>query len=154
MTSDGDLRPLFRDRLRAGFHWQSIETGLLNAGVPDACFGHESQREGWVEFKQTREYAVTLRPEQVGWLVQRSRHGGRCFVAVRRWGQGTDGFFEDELWLWDGLYARELKTHGLRWLKKDEESASVALLGRWTGGPGNWDWGTIEHTLAHWERPT
>lgn len=143
MSSDGGLRPMFRDHLRVGFHWQSLELGLVGAGCPDSCFGQrlwEPFCEGWVEFKQTNAWAVTLRPEQIGWLVQRSRHGGRCFVAVRRWRDtGEDGLAVDELWLHDGRWARELRAGGLR---------AVEPLLHERGGPRNWDWDEVARLLA------
>lgn len=145
MSSDGDLRPIFRERLRTGFHWQSMELGLVGAGTPDSSFGcATTQREGWVEFKQTHAWAVTLRPEQVGWLVNRSRHGGRCFVAVRRWKtQGEGGVAADQLWLLDGRWARELREGGLRWAESQLE-----VLGKWEGGPSAWDWDAVRAVLG------
>lgn len=145
MSSDGGLRPLFRDRLKAGFHWQSLELGLVGAGCPDSSFGcRATRREGWVEFKQTKGWACTLRPEQVGWLVQRSLHGGRCFVATRRWqATGEDGLAVDELWVHDGLWARELKTAGLR---------GVDPLLRLAGGPSQWDWESVRELLEGYAR--
>lgn len=138
--SDGGLRQLFRDHLKAGWHWQSIETVLVSTGVPDSngCCGGV---EVWVEFKQTSGWAVTLRPDQIGWLVARSYRGGRCFVAVRRWtAAGPRKPAADELWLLDGARARELKTGGLR--------ANVGVLGVWRGGPSAWDWAAVQSLLV------
>lgn len=121
---DGNLRKIFRERLPQ-VHWVSIETGGTGRGIPDsnACY---QGTEWWVEFKLTSGWAVNLRPEQIGWLLQRTRVGGRTFVAVRR--------RVDELWLFLGSSARELKDGGLR---------STPSLGHWPGGPGSWDWNRI-----------
>lgn len=142
MADDGQLRPLFREHLRAGFHWQSIESALTGLGIPDANCCSQGV-EFWVEFKQTREWAVTLRPEQVGWALQRTRAGGRVFIAVRRWPRGGPRTNPaDELWLLRGAYAREAKTGGLRGLPP------AAVLGVWSGGPGGWAWGEVAHHLV------
>lgn len=141
MRQDGSLRSLFRKRLRVGFHWQSIETGGTGLGVPDSNYCCDGV-EGWVEFKQTTGWAVSLRPEQVGWLVARSRAGGRVFVAVRRLDRGgpRKGGASDELWLLKGESARELKHDGLR--------CDVAVLGAWGGGPSAWDWNEVRSLLV------
>lgn len=141
MPDDG-LRKLFHDNLRAGWHWQTIETGMTSKGVPDSnycCRGFD----GWVEMKATKEWAVTLRPEQVGWLDRRARNGGRVFVAVRRHcTAGPKRPAADELWLCSGHYARELKDHGLR------GCPPAAVLGVWPGGPGAWGWDEVARLLA------
>lgn len=137
---DGGLRSLFRERLRQGFHWQSIETGLTGLGVPDANFCC-SGAEGWIEFKQTDAWAVTLRPEQAGWIYTRWRAGGRVLVAVRRQHSGgpRKGDPVDELWLWSGQWARELKRDGML----QPSSPHIAPIAVWSGGPGGWDWGDV-----------
>lgn len=139
MSSDGNLRPIFREKLREGFHWQSIETGVVGVGTPDSNFCCAGV-EGWIEFKQTKKWGVTLRPDQIGWLVRRSMVGGHVFVAVRRWQDtGSDGLAVDELWLYSGEWARELRTHGL--------NAPIPRLGLWVGGPRNWDWDQVRWIL-------
>jgi len=122
---DGNLRKIFRERLPQ-VHWVSIETGGTGRGIPDsnACYNGS---EWWVEFKLTNGWAVNLRPEQIGWLLQRTRAGGRTFIAIRR--------RADELWLFEGAFARELKDYGLR--------GAPPPIGRWSGGPSAWDWGQI-----------
>lgn len=98
--------------------------------------------QGWIEFKQTGGWAISLRPEQIGWLDQRQRYGGRAFVAVRRQTKGgarTEA--ADELWLYalsDACRPQRLKAYGLR-------GTSPALMV--AGGPSSWDWGMIEGVL-------
>lgn len=147
MTTDGGLRQLFRNHLRRGFHWQSVETVLVSQGVPDSNYccraddGHGPGREGWVEYKQTTGWAVTLRTEQIGWLTRRALTGGRVFIAVRRQNEGGPrrGASVDELWLLDGGRARELKAAGLR--------STVGVLGVWRYGPEGWDWEAVRALL-------
>lgn len=140
MSVDGGLRTLFREKLREGFHWQSIETGGTGRGIPDSNYCCDGI-EGWVEFKQTEGWAVTLRPEQIGWLVTRSMRGGRVFIAVRRQHDGgvRRGESVDELWLLRGAAARELRTQGLQ--------GGVGVLGVWSGGPAGWDWQGVRARL-------
>lgn len=142
-SDDGGLRGLFRSHLRQHADMQAVETGLIAAGVPDLNYC-ASGAEGWIEMKQTDGWAVTLRPEQVGWLCRRARAGGRVFVAVRRWHDGGPrrGPAADELWLLAGRFAPDLKTMGLEWA-----SSSPALLGRWHGGPARWDWLAVLRAL-------
>lgn len=138
MSIDGKLRPLFRQHL-PGIHWVSIETGGTGRGIPDSngCGGGV---EFWIEYKQTSGWTVDLRPEQVGWLLQRARFGGRVFIAVRRAKeQGARTIACDELYLIDGKNAREAKVSGLR---------GAPLLGRWEGGPSRWDWPQIDTILT------
>lgn len=160
MGVDGGLRPIFRDKLRVGFDWTSVETGGTGRGVPDSNYCAKVEMtagmaldpvldvsatvvkgvEGWIEFKQTSGWACTLRPEQVGWLVRRSMHGGRVFVATRRYHDGhSRAEATDELWLHSGQWARELKSEGLR---------AVDPLGVWHGGPSGWDWDEIRRLLC------
>ncbi len=115
---DDGLRPIFRSRL-SGMHWQAIESGLVERGIPDSNYcartsvlGFEDRYpgiEGWIEYKATSNYTVDLRPEQVGWLTTRARHGGRVFVAVRRRATAgpRGGAADDELHLFSGEFARE-----------------------------------------------
>lgn len=144
MASDGGLRRLFQANLPRA-HCQPVETGLISMGVPDMNFCAEGV-EGWVEFKQTDGYAVTLEPEQVSWLSRRARSGGRVFVAVRRWHTGgpRKGPPVDELWLLRGEYAPDLKSLGLRWAEQNSRSV---LIGRWSGGPARWDWRAVRGKL-------
>ena len=140
VATDGGLRKLFRRHLRAGFHWQSVETGGTGLGVPDSNFCCDGV-EGWVEFKQTTGWQVTLRPEQVAWLVRRAMVGGRVFVAVRRRNDGGPrrGDPVDELWLLNGARARELEEGGLR--------AGLGTLVVSIGGPARWRWDLVRAAL-------
>lgn len=141
MSVDGGLRGLFRDKLRVGWHWQSIETGGTGRGVPDSnfCVGGV---EGWVEFKKTEGWTVDLRTEQIGWLLERSVRGGRCFVVIRRKNQGGPrrGASVDEVWIYRGAMARRLKLEGLR--------LQEGLIYHGTGGPGEWNWVKIAEALV------
>lgn len=132
---DGGLRKLFRQHLKAGFHWQSIETGGTGRGIPDSNYCADGI-EGWVEFKQTEGWAVTLSPEQVAWHLQRNKRGGRTHIAIRRKHDGGPfkGLAVDELWIGQGCDVREMKTDGLK----------AKLLWRvYRGGPSNWDWNSV-----------
>lgn len=141
---DDGLRALFRSRVREA-HWQTVEH-LFDRGVPDSnvCVAGS---EVWVEFKATRVWHVRMRPEQVGWLLTRSRHGGHCAVAVRR------RFVKnapdvDQLWLLDGIVAATLQTRGLAaWT--DPLTMAPGFLGMWDGGPSRWDWDRVRNAL--WE---
>lgn len=133
MKSDGDLRRIFRAHLPQA-HWQAIETGSVGPGVPDSNYCFPGGFDGWIEFKVTTGWAVTLRPGQIGWLARRARAGGRVFVGVRQLRAK-----EDVLWMALGSHASELKDKGLR---------GSPVLGRWTGGPSAWPWATIQTLLT------
>lgn len=142
MSVDGGLRPLFREKLKVGAHWQTIETGDVSLGVPDSnyCIGGD---EGWVEYKQTDAWAVGIRKEQSAWLLTRHMRGGRAFVAVRRRHDGgpRKGPAVDELWLCQGQYAGLLKDYGL-------QCEEINWCGVWSGGPAHWDWAAVRRWLA------
>lgn len=127
---DGGLRRLLRENIPA-VHWCTVESGAIAPGTPDVN-GCRHGSEFWIECKQTDGWAVTLRPEQVGWLMRRARAGGRVFVLVRR--------ASSELWLLPGARADLLKAEGLR--------GSVAPLGVWRGGPARWSWAEVEAQLV------
>jgi hypothetical protein len=141
MAIDGGLSQLFQANLR-GFHWQRIETGGTGLGIPDlnyCCRGVE----GWVELKLTQAWSVPLRPEQVGWLMRRSRAGGRCHIAVRRRAPaGQRRTACDELWLLPGGMAQAAKEAGLRAL---QEHPDISI---WGGGPSNWSWTELASKLT------
>lgn len=129
---DGDLRKLFKKNLTAA-HWTSVETGTTAQGVPDCEYCFPGGHQGWVECKATRGWAVTMRPEQVGWLLWRSRVGGRSFIAVRQLGKGRDN-----LWIFHGSRASDLKASGLRGAEE------LYMAG---GGPAKWDWEMVQTIL-------
>ena len=129
---DGGLRKMFHIKLKH-FHWQAIESGLMGSGIPDSNYCGDGAH-GWIEFKLTRGWTVGLRPEQIGWLLRRTRAGGITFIAIRQQIR-TD----DVLWLFPGRMARELKESGLK--------AFPDHPGRWHGGPGRWDWLKINYLL-------
>lgn len=138
---DGGLRVLFRDNLPT-FHWQSVETGGTGLGVPDSNYCRLGA-EGWIEFKATQGWTVTLRPAQVGWIDQRCRAGGRVWIAVRRTvASGARRDAADQLWLIAGCHARLAKTGGLKVLLEED-----AVTGVWDGGPRRWDWDEIHGHL-------
>ncbi len=131
---------MFREWL-PDLHWQSVETGGTGLGVPDSNYCGRGV-EGWIEFKQTAGFAVTLRPEQVGWLDRRARAGGLVHVGVRRWHDGgvRKGPAVDELWLLAGAAAKLMKGQGLRYDAR-------YIVGVWGGGPSGWDWPLIGRHL-------
>ena len=126
---DGGLRKLFRAHIPG--HWQSIETGGVGRGVPDSNYCINGV-EGWVEYKKTKHWKIgSLKPEQVAWIFRRVREGGRVWLAVRR--------AEDELWLIDGHWIREVAVGGI---KSAEEWV------RWEGGPSKWNWDEVRYVLT------
>ncbi len=62
-------------------HWQRIETGALQQGVPDVngCWcGHEF----WIELKCTTTDNVSLTPFQCSWHMRRAATGGLSWIMV------------------------------------------------------------------------
>jgi len=98
---------------------------MTESGIPD-LHGLYDGVDFWIECKQTKGWAVVIRPTQIAWLLRRVRNDGRCFIAVRRKG--------DELWLIEGSSVKGLATRGLPRGKL------------WMGGPSGWDWPSV---LAH-----
>ncbi len=134
MARDGDLRAIFRRKLPQ-FDWQPIESPLTSRGIPDtnAC---GNGIEFWIENKKTDGWAVGLRPEQVGWIKRRVRHGGKVWIAVRR--------KDNELWMVRGKWATELKAGGLRKL----QMLPLNDLWSFSGGPAQWDWPIVAELLV------
>jgi hypothetical protein len=131
---DGGLRQLFKKHLPE-FHWQAIETFITGSGVPDinGCF---NGIEVWIEnkfAKGKKRARVTFSPEQVGWIEQRLRHGGRVFIAVRHTTAQSD-----TLYLLRGAAARELIIG---------EVLGALAIGSWDGGPACWDWDKVKDLL-------
>lgn len=137
MTSDGGLRPLFRNRFNT-WQWSSIETAGSATGVPDSEFCTPAGCQGWIEFKQTHIYAVKIRSLQVAWLDQRCRYGGNAWIAVRRTPLAQKFIGNDELWLMRGDQASALYYEGL-------EGTSAMI---WHGGPSNWNYEEIAKYLT------
>lgn len=134
MSQDAGIRQLLRKHLPDG-DWNSVETGATAGGVPDSNYCFSGGLEGWVEGKRTLAWKVTFRPLQIGWLSRRSRHGGRCFVMVRRLNGGLD-----QCYLFPGARAEEFDRQG------------CTLKGwscpSWGGGPAAWDWEEIRRILT------
>lgn len=135
MSVDDGLRALFRSHLKK-VHWTTVETGMVQRGAPD-LYGADGATF-WVECKSVRRgWAVRFQPAQIGWLLSHARHGGRSFVAVRRRPIRERA---DELWMYDGKNARELRDDGLR------ANVSPLLVERL--GPRLWDWGRVLSVLT------
>lgn len=96
------------------------------------CGGNPHPVEGWIENKRTLGWTVKFRPFQVPWLMQRSRAGGRCFVAVRQMSSSRDN-----LHILPGSMAQRLAVEGLR----------TCPTTCFEGGPGRWDWDQIRNIL-------
>ena len=138
---DGGLRALFREHLPQ-FDWQSIESGLTGGGIPDSNFCRDGV-EGWIEFKQTPGHAVTLKPEQVGWIARRVRRGGRVWIAVRQKApSGPRTEARDALWLIPGRHAPQAKMGGLRAVE------TLPGVADWHHGPACWDWQAVADVLV------
>ena len=131
--SDGNLRTIFRERLPR-LHWQSIETAMTGGGVPDSNYCADGV-EGWLEYKATTGWAVTLRPAQIGWIARRVRAGGRVYVAVRQQGAGRDN-----LWLFHGRHVKDARVDGLR-------GTWARAAASWHEGPQCWNWKAVERAL-------
>lgn len=144
VSVDDGLRGIFRKKIKDA-HWQTIER-LLDRGVPDSNVCLDGS-ECWIEYKATKKWYVRMRPEQVGWLLTRERHGGRTFVAVRRRvGAGPRREAADELWLLRGSAAATLADRGLAAFLIPQPPEG--LLGRWSGGPGAWPWHDVRRLLV------
>lgn len=60
---------------------------MLAAGIPDVSYGAHSV-QGWIELKCVKKWTrngvkVPWRPGQREWLVQRGKHGDRCWLLMR-----------------------------------------------------------------------
>lgn len=86
MRTERDLYNWLRSNLHG--HWQRIET-TTGSGVPDVNRCHKGV-ESWFELKVHTGPAIILpekaekkaRGAQVGWMKERSAHGGRCFLLL------------------------------------------------------------------------
>lgn len=139
MSIDGGLRALFKKHMPY-VDFQPIETGGTGLGIPDTngCFNGV---ECWIEFKQTEAWNVTVRPGQVGWAERRLRHGGRVYLATRRWHDGgvRKGDSQDELWLHHGRDTRGVSKFGLQ--------KGPPPIVKFEGGPAKWKWPIIQLVL-------
>jgi|SRR6516225_1022224 hypothetical protein len=133
MTTDGGLRPLFRQQFRQ-WQWTSVETAYSASGVPDSEFCTPRGITGWVEFKKTHIWHVQIKPFQIAWLMRRCRYGGNAWIAVRRMHKSG----ADELWLMKGDQAEALHYNGLE--------AVEAWM--WEGGPSQWNFPEIGNMLS------
>lgn len=125
---DGDLRKIFKKKLPQ-VDWQAVELGALGSGVPDTNFCHEGV-EGWVEFKKLNKNGIDLRPEQIGWIKNRIRHGGLVKVALRM----PD--LADMLLIFDGSMVTDFVSKSL-----NENMHHVR--GDFIGGPKKWEWNQV-----------
>ena len=121
---DGGLRPLFRKHI-PGF-WTAIESGSTSAGIPDAHVIFNNGFSCWIEFKNIKANAVTLRPHQVAWLLRYTRLGGHAFIAIRR---------RDTLFIFSGFDATRLADKGIK-------NATPLFV---TEKP--WDWVNVRATI-------
>src|SRR6266576_852567 len=113
---------------------------MCGGGVPDSNFCADGV-EGWLEFKQTKAWAVGVQPAQVGWTERRLRAGGHVMVAVRRLvTSGPRKVAADELWLLPGSQLRTLAQEGL-----DAAALKPSYVG--IGGPSRWNWSAIREFL-------
>ena len=113
---------------------------MTGRGIPDSN-GCYQGCEFWVEYKTTSRWSVDLRPEQVGWILRRTRAGGCVWVAVRRLCPGGPRTAAaDELWVFKGSVVKELKEKGLR---------GVAPEALYPGGPAKWPWATMLTLLTN-----
>jgi hypothetical protein len=135
LSIDDGLRLIFRRSL-TDFHWTSIETGGTGLGIADSNYLFAGGTEGWVEYKRTDGWAVTLDEFQAAWIFRRARLGGRAMIAVRRRHDGGPrrGPAVDELYLVPGALALVARAHGLR------DPVVRAATAVHHGGPAGWDW--------------
>lgn len=138
---DGGLRALFRQNLRSGIMWTSVETAGTASGVPDSNYLSDNGVEGWVEFKRTDKNSVVFQPGQVGHLWRRHRYGGVAWIAVRyrHAGGPRKGPATDQLLLVPASRVMLLAEAGLA-------GASPVHCG--DGGPARWRWRAVRVHLT------
>ena len=136
---DGGLWKCISDHLKSP-DWQRIESGGTGGGIPDLN-GCLEKVEMWAELKATHEWAVKIRPEQVGWAERRIRHGGRVLLMTRRSRDGgpVKGPAVDELWIHRGSDMRKVSMLGL-------QKGPPPII-KCSGGPSAWLWPVIEDIL-------
>lgn len=117
-----------------------MESPLTGSGIPDSEYCFPGGLQGWVEFKKANSNKVPhVRPGQIAWLERRCRYGGRAFVAVRLVVE-KQNVSTDRLLLFTGMAARFL-------LEGILEVPKEFCRGEWSGGPGAWDWESVEKAL-------
>ena len=137
--ADAGLRGIIRANLPQ-VHWTPIESALTGSGIPD-LHGCYKGIDVWIETKWTNGWAVEIRSFQISWLARRARSGGRGFIAVRRLcAAGRRRIASDELWIYKGERAADLKQQGLRGLPP---------LIRFNGGPAGWNWKKLERLFFY-----
>lgn len=132
--SDGGLGKLFQKHLPK-FDWQRIESGGTGLGIPDLNFCHKGM-EGWIENKLVANgEKITFQEGQVAWHERRVRHGGRCFIAVRRQCSAgpRKGPAVDSIRLYSGLDVKGLAV--------DPRAVMPLIVG--LDGPERWPWEQI-----------
>jgi len=139
--TDGGLRQLLRSYLPLG-DWVSVETGATAGGVPDSNYCFSPGREGWVENKKALGWQVAIRPSQIGWIMRRTRRGGRASVLIRKedtlyWVKGSD------LEEWSRLGHLNSKGEAVMCPLKNWDKCWVS-----EGGPARWDWAHLQELLT------
>lgn len=132
MDKDGGLRKLIKDHIPEA-HWTNVETSAITSGAPD-LEGCLNATQIWVECKRTNGWTVEIRPAQRGWIMARTAHGGRVWIAVRQLGKDRDN-----LWIVPGRHVRTLGDCGLRGFDP--------IVFHDSGGPRNWSWEILKHVL-------
>jgi hypothetical protein len=126
---DGGLRKLFQKNLPK-VHFQPIEIGGTGHGVPDCNFCYQGI-EGWIEFKKDTKGRMDIRPEQIGWMIERLRHGGLVRIAVR-----LETIYSDVLIIFDGSVVEKLES-------KSIDANLPFAIDFWEGGPKLWNWSEV-----------
>lgn len=122
-------------------HLTTVESGGTEQGIPDleGCYDSVSW---WCECKATDAWKFEVSAFQASWHLRRARVGGLSYFAIRKRHDGGPrlGKPVDELWLYEGRHAADLKEKGLR--------CDAKPLGRWGGGPAKWDWDAVLALLS------
>lgn len=143
--ADGNLRILLREYLPDG-DWCSVETGGTAGGVPDSNYCFRGGTEGWVEGKKTAGWLVAVRPSQIGWIMRRTRRGGRVSILTRRVNLSVDEIYwirGSDVEEWSRLGHMNSKEEAVMCPLKNWEKCWVS-----TGGPSKWDWDRLKKLLT------
>lgn len=128
MATEAELYQTLRKSL-PDLDWQRIEVDL-GSGVPDCSY-----TQGMAELKVTDGWKISFRTHQPAWISRRVRRGGRVRIIVRQGGAGRD-----VLWVLPGRTVLTLEEQGLR-------GPDVEALGKWPGGPRQWNWDEIRAAM-------